>query len=91
MKIEAVRAFFLTQETGSISAAARRMNKPRVLISNWIASLEDEWGVSLLDRTGYTPTLTDAGKSLMPTCQSLLTTSDHFRPSGTKSPEYAIP
>ncbi|MGI9282629.1 MAG: LysR family transcriptional regulator [Endozoicomonas sp.] len=74
--IKKLRAFLLTQETGSISAAARRMNKPRVLISNWIASLEDEWGVSLLDRTGYTPTLTDAGKSLMPTCQSLLTTSD---------------
>ncbi|MGI9274662.1 MAG: LysR family transcriptional regulator [Endozoicomonas sp.] len=75
MKLEAVQAFLLTQETGSISAAARKMNKPRVLVSNWIAALEDEWDICLFDRSGYTPTLTPEGQSLLSVCQSLLATS----------------
>ena len=76
MKIDAVKAFMLTEETGSISEAARRMKKPRAMLSNWISALEDEWGVSLFDRTGYKPLLTDEGKSLLSVCRSLLASAD---------------
>ena len=76
MKLEAVKAFLLVQETGSISAAARMMSKPRVLVSNWIAALEDEWNITLFDRTGYKPVLTPDGQSLFSVCQSLMATSE---------------
>lgn len=79
MKLEAVEAFLLINQTGSISAAARMMDKPRVLVSNWIAALEDEWGINLFDRSGYTPVLTPDGESLISVCQSLMATSDFLQ------------
>ncbi|WP_083232627.1 LysR family transcriptional regulator [Endozoicomonas atrinae] len=72
MKYNAIKALVLTHETGSISSAARRMRKPRTMVSNWIQGLEDDWGICLFDRQGYKPELTKEGQSLLAVCRSLL-------------------
>ena len=76
MKLQAVQAFLQTHESGSISEAAKKMGKSRVMVSNWIGSLEDQWGVALFDRKGHKPVLTHEGEKLLMICRSLLTTSE---------------
>jgi DNA-binding transcriptional LysR family regulator len=49
-------------ETGSFSAAARRMNMSVTMVSNHIQSLEDRLGVRLLNRTTRKVSLTEVGR-----------------------------
>ncbi|WP_158589059.1 LysR family transcriptional regulator [Alginatibacterium sediminis] len=69
---QAVEAFVLTEKLGSISAAAKSMGKNRAQLSQWIANLEIDWNVELFSRTGHKPSLTEAGRRLLPMCQQLL-------------------
>lgn len=49
-------------ETGSFSAAARKLYLSQPALSKGITALEDEINIQLLDRSGYRPVLTQAGK-----------------------------
>lgn len=51
-------------ETGSFSAAARRLNRAQSVISYTIANLEAQLGVTLFTRDARRPVLTDAGRAL---------------------------
>ncbi|MCG8563708.1 MAG: LysR family transcriptional regulator [Desulfobacterales bacterium] len=59
-----LRAFIATVETGSFSAAARKLGKVQSAISTAVMNLEIDLGVSLFDRTGRYPILTAQGESL---------------------------
>ncbi|MET4695709.1 LysR family transcriptional regulator [Endozoicomonas lisbonensis] len=72
MKYASISAFVAVHETGSISAAARRLHRSRSQISAWVSDLEAEWGLELMDRTSYRPTLTEDGKKLLPYCRQVL-------------------
>ena len=65
MKANSLRAFILTAERGSITEAARMMQRPRPQVSNWIADLEVDWGLELFDRTTHKPVLTEQGQQLL--------------------------
>jgi DNA-binding transcriptional LysR family regulator len=52
-------------ETGSFSAAARRLNRAQSVISYTIANLELQLGLSLFARDGRRPELTTAGRALV--------------------------
>ncbi len=65
MKANSLRAFILTAERGSISEAARIMQRPRPQVSNWIADLEVDWGLELFDRSTHKPVLTEQGEQLL--------------------------
>ncbi|MCW8346570.1 LysR family transcriptional regulator [Vibrio sp. ZSDZ65] len=76
MNINAIKAFVITTELGSISAAAKAMNKGRVQVSQWIANLELDWGIELFDRAGHKPVLTEQGQALLDKASSILRLSE---------------
>ncbi len=76
MNINAIKAFVVTTELGSISAAAKAMNKGRVQVSQWIANLELDWGIELFDRAGHKPVLTEQGQALLEKASSVLRLSE---------------
>jgi DNA-binding transcriptional LysR family regulator len=60
-RMAAMEAFVLVVDTGSFSAAARRLNVGQPTVSKLIAQLEDKLGVKLLVRTTRGLTATEAG------------------------------
>ncbi|VVS93687.1 LysR family transcriptional regulator [Desulfoluna spongiiphila] len=63
--LEYLDAFVAAVETGSFSAAARRLGKAQSRVSTAIANLEIDLGVPLFDRSGKYPVLTSAGERLL--------------------------
>lgn len=63
---EALLAFAEAALLGSFTAAARKLGKRQSTISEAIANLEIDLGVQLFDRSTRSPTLTDAGRALLP-------------------------
>jgi len=60
-RMAAMQAFVLVVDTGSFSAAARRLNVGQPAVSKLVAQLEDRLGVKLLVRTTRGLTATEAG------------------------------
>jgi DNA-binding transcriptional LysR family regulator len=60
-RLSAMEAFVLVVDTGSFSAAARRLNVGQPAVSKLVAQLEDRLGVKLLVRTTRGLTATEAG------------------------------
>ena len=69
---EALLAFAEAALLGSFTAAARKLGKRQSTVSEAIANLEIDLGVQLFDRSTRTPTLTDAGRALLPQVQRAL-------------------
>lgn len=59
------RAFLVTAEEGSLSAAARVLKMTQPTLSRQVAALEKEFGVALFERVGRGFELTPTGKSLI--------------------------
>ncbi|WP_175905830.1 LysR family transcriptional regulator [Burkholderia seminalis] len=72
---EALLAFAEAALLGSFTAAARKLGKRQSTISEAIANLEIDLGVQLFDRSTRAPTLTDAGRALLPQVQRALEAS----------------
>jgi len=64
---------------GSFAAAARRLNRAQSAITYAIRKLEEQSGVALFDRSAYRPTLTEAGRVLLPRAQRILDDVGAFR------------
>ncbi|HGO6126400.1 MULTISPECIES: LysR family transcriptional regulator [Burkholderia] len=69
---EALLAFAEAALLGSFTAAARKLGKRQSTVSEAIANLEIDLGVQLFDRSTRAPTLTDAGRTLLPQVQRAL-------------------
>jgi DNA-binding transcriptional LysR family regulator len=63
--LDQLRVLAAIVEQGSFSAAARHLNRAQSVISYTVANLESQLGVSLFDRAGRTPALTEAGRALV--------------------------
>lgn len=63
--LDQLRVFLAVAEQGSFSAAARRLRRAQSAVSYAIANLERILGVLLFEREGRTPSLTEAGRSLL--------------------------
>lgn len=59
------RAFLVTAEEGSLSAAARALNMTQPTLGRQVTALEDELGVALFERVGRGLSLTPSGLELM--------------------------
>jgi DNA-binding transcriptional LysR family regulator len=59
------RAFLVTAEEGSLSAAARALGMAQPTLGRQVAALEQELGVALFDRVGRGLTLTPSGLELV--------------------------
>jgi len=63
--LDQLRILAAIADTGSFSAAARRLRRAQSVISYSVANLESQLGVALFDRAGRAPTLTEAGRALV--------------------------
>ncbi len=75
---ELLRSFVAAADTGSFSAAGRRLGKHQATISGNIARLEDELGVTLFDRVGKYPQLTDQGLALYDSARLVVEATERF-------------
>lgn len=66
-----VRALLATVETGSLSAAARRLGLSQPTLGRQVAALEQSLGVTLFERVGRGLALTQAGHELVAPLQSM--------------------
>lgn len=75
---EALTAFVEAVDCGSFSAAARRLRKSQSTISNAIANLEADLGVTLFDRATRQPTLTPQGEQVLSYVKAILAASERL-------------
>ena len=68
-------AFVKTAEKGSFARAAQELNYVQSSVSKMVADLEQEWGMTLLERSKSGVCLTSAGAQLMPFLRKIL--NDH--------------
>ena len=59
------RAFLVTVEEGSLSAAARALGLTQPTLGRQVSALEDELGVTLFERVGRSLELTESGHELL--------------------------
>ena len=65
LSFDQLRTFIAAAETGSFSAAGRRLGRAQSVVSQTIANLEDQLRVTLFDRAGRYPLLTEQGRILL--------------------------
>lgn len=70
--LEQLRQFVVTAESGSFSAAARRLAKAQSAVSTAIGLLEADLGLALFDRSRRNAQLTPAGELLLLEARELL-------------------
>ncbi|MGS0689565.1 LysR family transcriptional regulator [Shewanella sp. 30m-9] len=73
-----LKALLLAVETGSISAAARKLGKKQPQVSQWISDLEIDLGVNFFDRTGNKTSLSKEGERLLPSLTHTMSQLDKF-------------
>ncbi|WP_218770690.1 LysR family transcriptional regulator [Vibrio parahaemolyticus] len=82
--IEQLQAFVATSESGSFSAAARKLGRAQSVISQHIMNMELDCGVDLFDRSGRYPKLTENGYALMPYAQAAISQLDRLNNKATQ-------
>ena len=68
-----LKAFLQTAQTGSLSAAARKLGLTQPTLSRQVAAIEQQMGVTLFERVGKSMVLTPTGLDLL----------EHARAMGT--------
>ncbi len=63
--LDQLQVFLTVAETGSFSAASRSLNRAQSVVSYTIANLEAQLEVSLFERSGRQPKLTDEGRAML--------------------------
>lgn len=76
---EQLHILTIIAETGSFSAAARRLKRAQSVISYAVAQLEEQLGLPIFDRTGRLPQLTPAGRSILADARRVVATIDTLR------------
>jgi len=80
--IDQLKVFLAVVETGSFTAAAKRLRRAVSAISYTIATLELQLGIQLFDREGArTPTLTKAGAAVLAKARVIAVEVDDLRAS----------
>lgn len=77
-RLDQIRAFVATAQTGSFTAAAEQLGVSNRLTSKYVAELETSLGVRLLQRTTRKVGLTPAGEDLLARAPALLDDLDEL-------------
>ncbi|MGL5037797.1 MAG: LysR family transcriptional regulator [Aeromonas sp.] len=77
--LEPLRILLAVAETGSFSAAARKLGKAQSVVSTAIANLEIDLALTLFDRGGRYPQLTAAGTRMVQEAATLLAQRDRLQ------------
>ncbi|ONG58023.1 LysR family transcriptional regulator [Pseudoroseomonas deserti] len=78
VSMEQLQAFVAAAETGSFSAAGRRLRKAQSAVSTQVANLETDLGLELFSRAGRNPALTAAGQRLLEEARVVLDRREHL-------------
>ena len=78
LSLDQLRVLVTIADTGSFSAAGRALGRAQSAISQIVASLEGAQGVSLFDRSGHRPRLTDIGDVLVTQARLVLASAARF-------------
>ena len=78
LSLDQLRVLVTIAETGSFSAAGRRLGRVQSAISQAVAGLEAIQGVLLFDRSGHRPKLTDVGRLLVDQARMVLASAARF-------------
>ena len=79
LSLDQLRVFIAAAETGSFSAAGRKLRRAQSLVSQTIANLEGQLEVRLFDRTKKYPQLTGAGQALLVEAKLVVERMDGFK------------
>ncbi|ATU99166.1 LysR family transcriptional regulator [Aeromonas salmonicida] len=77
--LEQLKALLAAAETGSFSAAARKLGKVQSVVSTAISNLEIDLGLELFDRSARYPVLTEAGTRIHQEASILLAQSERLQ------------
>lgn len=78
LTLDQLRVLVTIADTGSFSAAGRKLGRVQSAISQTIATLEDVQGVLLFDRIGHRPSLTETGRVLVEQARLVLASVARF-------------
>ncbi|MBC8073066.1 MAG: LysR family transcriptional regulator [Deltaproteobacteria bacterium] len=95
LSLDQLRVLVTIADSGSFSAAGRALGRAQSAISQAVATLEELQGVTLFDREGYRPRLTDVGRVLTDQARLVLGSAARFEAVAANSrkglePELAI-
>lgn len=78
LTLDQLRVLVTIEETGSFSAAGRRLRRAQSAISHAIQGLEETQGISLFDRSARVPRFTEAGRALLGQARQVLRQAEVF-------------
>jgi DNA-binding transcriptional LysR family regulator len=79
LSLDQLRVFLAVTEEGSFSAAARRFGRAQSAVSYAIATLEQQLGVELFDRSSKKPVPTPAGQALAGHITEIVARADRLK------------
>lgn len=79
LTLDQLRILIAVAEEGSFSAAGRRLGRVQSAVSQSIQTLEETLQLTLFDRSGKIPTLTDAGRSVLANARMVVQRADALR------------
>ncbi len=79
LSLDQLRMFIAAAETGSFSAAGRKLRRAQSLVSQTVANLEAQLDVRLFDRAKKYPQLTGAGQALLIEAKAVIDRMDGFK------------
>jgi len=78
LSLDQLRVLVAIADTGSFSAAGRKLQRAQSAISQMVASLEAAQGISLFDRSAHKPKLTEIGEVLVGQARLVLASAARF-------------
>lgn len=78
LTLDQLRVLVTIADTGSFSAAARKLGRVQSAISQMIGTLEQTQGIVLFDRSAHRPRLTDIGQVMLNQARLVLASAQRF-------------
>jgi DNA-binding transcriptional LysR family regulator len=79
LTLDQLRTFIAVVDEGSFSAAGRRLRSAQSVVSQTMAALEAQLGMTLFDRRGRLPVLTEQGRALIAEARTATGGVDRFK------------
>src|ERR1700757_4640146 len=79
LTLDQMRVLAAVAETGSFSAAGRRLGRVQSAVSQSIQTLEQHLRLALFDRDAKTPQLTDAGRAILDMAREVLARAEDLQ------------
>lgn len=85
LTLDQLRVLVTIADTGSFSAAGRKLGRVQSAISQAVATLEEVQGVLLFERSAHRPRLTDTGRVLVEQARLVLASAGRFEAIATST------